>query len=76
MTTVPRISLHAWTALWHELQAAGDSAEWHARLLALWSEPARRYHNRRHLEECPGGAGSQSSARFPPRVGGSGDLIS
>jgi predicted metal-dependent HD superfamily phosphohydrolase len=44
--------LAAWTELWRELKATGDAARWHARLLEGWADPARRYHDRRHLEEC------------------------
>jgi predicted metal-dependent HD superfamily phosphohydrolase len=44
--------LSRWRALWNELEAWGDPAPWHERLVAAYCEPARHYHNLQHLAEC------------------------
>jgi len=44
--------LARWTALWKTAGAKGDCESWHSRLVTLYSEPGRHYHNLRHLEEC------------------------
>jgi predicted metal-dependent HD superfamily phosphohydrolase len=42
----------SWAALWRSAGAKGDPNDWHGRLVALYSEPNRHYHNLRHLSEC------------------------
>jgi len=44
--------LDRWSTLCRKAGASGDCEGWHSRLLALYSEPHRHYHNLRHLEEC------------------------
>jgi predicted metal-dependent HD superfamily phosphohydrolase len=47
-----RTSLDHWMPLWQRIDAVGNAAAWHARLLAAYSEPHRAYHTLQHLEEC------------------------
>lgn len=47
-----RTDLPHWSLLWSALDARGDSAAWHARLVANYSEPARHYHTLDHLHDC------------------------
>lgn len=47
-----RTSLDHWLPLWQRLEATGDAAEWHARLMAAYAEPQRAYHSLQHLDEC------------------------
>ena len=43
--------LERWRAAWRELGAAADEALF-AKLVARYTEPHRRYHTMRHLQEC------------------------
>jgi len=44
--------LDKWAALWKAAGANGNCESWHSRLVTLYSEPHRHYHNLQHLEEC------------------------
>jgi len=58
-----------WRALWNELEAWGDPKPWHERLVAAYREPARKYHNLQHLEECLAELeANRAAARRPERV--------
>jgi len=43
-----------WTQLWHTATNAAPPTEAFARLVALYSEPHRCYHNLAHIEDCLG----------------------
>ncbi|MFN0075720.1 MAG: hypothetical protein ACKVY0_04515 [Prosthecobacter sp.] len=47
-----RTSIDHWLPLWRRLEASGDAAAWHARLLSAYAEPQRVYHSLQHLDEC------------------------
>lgn len=47
-----RTSLQDWLSLAQRLDIIGDAAEWHARLVNVYSEPQRAYHTLQHLDEC------------------------
>lgn len=44
--------LARWAALWKDAGTTVNCESWHARLVALYSEPHRHYHNLQHLAEC------------------------
>lgn len=50
--------LDNWAALWKTAGAKGDCESWHSRLVTLYSEPHRHYHNLCHLAECLSELGS------------------
>ena len=41
-----------WSRLWQTVTATAAPAGLHSRLLAMYAEPHRHYHNRRHVAEC------------------------
>jgi predicted metal-dependent HD superfamily phosphohydrolase len=47
-----RTSFEHWRTLWHRFSVFDDGEDWHARLIAAWSEPQRGYHTLQHLDEC------------------------
>ncbi len=47
-----RTSIDHWLPLWQRLEASGDAAAWHGRLLSAYAEPQRAYHSLQHLDEC------------------------
>ena len=47
-----RTSFLHWAALWRSLNASGDPAPWHQRLIAAYTESQRHYHTLRHLDDC------------------------
>ena len=52
MQSTAPTSLMAWQSLWSELNLAGNAALWHGRLVTAYQDPAQRYHNLQHIEEC------------------------
>lgn len=52
MADTSRTTLPHWETLWRNLGARGDSASWHARLVAAYEERHRHYHHLQHLAEC------------------------
>ena len=46
------LSLERWRAPWLAAGASADSEGWYERVHALYAEPARGYHNLRHIDDC------------------------
>jgi len=46
------VTQEGWSGLWNGLGATGDGAPVFARLMDLYGEPQRSYHDLRHLEDC------------------------
>jgi predicted metal-dependent HD superfamily phosphohydrolase len=46
------LSPERWRALWLAAGASGDPGGWYERIYGLYAEPARGYHNLRHIDEC------------------------
>lgn len=62
-------SLERWGSLWRELGASKVDDELYHRLIACYSEPHRKYHTLRHLNECFAHLKRVSSfAEHPPAV--------
>lgn len=41
-----------WSQLWHTVADSAPTAEYYERLVAMYSEPHRHYHNLRHIADC------------------------
>jgi predicted metal-dependent HD superfamily phosphohydrolase len=51
---VSGVNLERWSQLWHTATNAAPPSDTYARLVALYSEPHRCYHNLAHIEDCLG----------------------
>ncbi len=48
------VNLERWSKLWHTATNTAPPSDIYARLVAMYSEPHRCYHNLAHIEDCLG----------------------